>query len=182
MDHFLIPFVTIAIAELFDKSQLAILLLSSRTKNHLSLFAGVSAAFIFLTAIAVLIGGSITSLVPELALKIVASVFFFYFGVKTLLEKPEIETGTPKTNATFLGSFLLILVSELGDKTQLATVAFATKFSPLFVFLGAAIALILLAIVAIWLGKILAKTERKAMVSKIAGVLFILLGITFLLR
>lgn len=181
MDHFFIPFITVAIAELFDKSQLAILLLSSRTKNHLSLFTGVCAAFIFLSAIAVLIGGSITALIPELALKIIASVFFFYFGIKTLLEKPEIETSTPKTKATFLGSFLLILVSELGDKTQLATVAFATKFNPFFVFLGAALALILLAIVAIWLGKVLAKTEKKALVSKIAGALFILLGITFLL-
>lgn len=181
MDHFLIPFITIALAELFDKSQLAILLLSSRTKKHVRIFIGVALAFLLLTGVAVLIGDNITKFIPAILLKIIASGLFIYFGVRSLLEKPEAVHEEKKVNATVLGSFMLIFFSELGDKTQLATVTFATKYQTLSVFFGASFALILLAVLAIWVGKFIAKTEKKAIITKTAGILFIILGLTFFL-
>ena len=84
---------------------------------------------------------------------------------------------------TFLMTFGLIFLAELGDKTQLATMLLAAQNkSPWSVFLGAATALILSSVLGVLLGGILTRLVPQAYIQSGAGVLFILLGALLLLE
>ncbi|NIO84632.1 MAG: TMEM165/GDT1 family protein, partial [Candidatus Aminicenantes bacterium] len=83
----LIPFIITGLAEFGDKTQLSILLLSSKTKKHLYLLLGVMLAFLIVDGTAVLIGLRITDIVPMRFLKIVSGIIFVIFGVLILRAK-----------------------------------------------------------------------------------------------
>ena len=79
----------------------------------------------------------------------------------------------------FYSGFILIFVSEWGDKTQIAAGLFATRYSGLMVLTGVIIALSLLSIIAIYSGKFISDKVNRETLAKIAGISFILLGIAF---
>lgn len=181
MSDFFIPFFTIALAEMLDKSQLVILLLAGRYKSHTSLFAGITTAFILLSALAVLTGSFIASLIPQSVLQILAGLLFILFGVLSFRSDSDKQKVKTTQRNAFITGFSLIFLAEIGDKTQLATTLFATQYNPWFVFLGAVLALSLLALLAIKIGGLLAKKLDKNLLQKIAGVVFTLLGLGFIL-
>ena len=78
-------FITIFIAELGDKTQLATLTMSGTSNKPLAVFLGSSAALVFACLIGALAGGSISNFVPEIVLKLIASLTFFILGIKLLL-------------------------------------------------------------------------------------------------
>ena len=75
----------------------------------------------------------------------------------------------------------MIFITEWGDKTQIASGIFATKYNPLMVLIGAVTALALLSVMAIYLGKFVSNKVDKKVLTKIAGTVFILMGISFFL-
>ena len=77
--------------------------------------------------------------------------------------------------------FLLIFLSEWGDKTQFATAILATRYQPWLVLGGVMTGLAIASLAAIWLGKFLSQKVEEKLLNKIAGVLFIVMGIVFLL-
>jgi putative Ca2+/H+ antiporter (TMEM165/GDT1 family) len=78
----------------------------------------------------------------------------------------------------FLAAFGLIFLAELGDKTQLAAIVMASETGkPWQVFLGAALALVVLTFVAVFLGAGLAKIVPTHIIQKVAGVLFVVFGV-----
>jgi putative Ca2+/H+ antiporter (TMEM165/GDT1 family) len=81
--EFLTAFAAIFIAELGDKTQLAMISLSATSKNPLSIFLGGASALVLLTALAVLAGEAVTRCVPEAALSKIAAVLFVVIGVWT---------------------------------------------------------------------------------------------------
>ena len=78
-------FLTIFIAELGDKTQLATLTMSGTSNKPLAVFLGSSTALIFASLIGALAGGSISNLMPEFILKSIASFTFFIIGIKLLI-------------------------------------------------------------------------------------------------
>ena len=78
-------FLTIFIAELGDKTQLATLTMSGTSNKPLAVFLGSSSALIFASLIGALAGGSISNFVPEIILKSIASVTFFIIGIRLLM-------------------------------------------------------------------------------------------------
>ena len=78
-------FLTIFIAELGDKTQLATLTISGTSNKPLAVFLGSSTALVFASLLGALAGGSISNFVPEIILKIIASVTFFIIGIRLLL-------------------------------------------------------------------------------------------------
>lgn len=181
MEDFLIPFGTIALAEMLDKSQLAVLLLAGRYKNHVTLFSGVMLAFLVLSILAVLAGSFATTLLPQSFLQIVAGILFILFGILSFRHEEEKQSLKKTGSNAFVTGFSLLFIAELGDKTQLATATFATQYNPWLVLLGAFFALTLLGFLALKLGGYLADHLNKELIHKIAGVIFVLLGIGFLL-
>ena len=177
----IIPFIAIAVAELGDKTQISILLLSSKTKKHFELLVGVILAFAIVDGIAVLAGAWITTIVPIDILKIVSGCIFIFFGVLMLIKKDNDESKKTYDKNIFLAGFLLIMLTEWGDKTQIAAALFAINFNPYLVFIGTIIALTILSILAIFLGKIIAEKINEKLITKIGGIAFIILGIFFFL-
>ena len=78
-------FLTIFIAELGDKTQLATLTISGTSNKPLAVFLGSSTALVFASLLGALAGGSISNFVPEIILKSIASVTFFIIGIKLFI-------------------------------------------------------------------------------------------------
>ncbi len=176
----LIPLVVVALAELGDKTQLSILLLSSKTKNHMHLLAGVMLAFLLVDGFAILFGSWITGIVPIIAIKIISGTAFILFGALILLRHVKDDGGKTHYKNPFMAGFAMIFVSEWGDKTQIASGLFATQYNMLMVAVGVMAALLLASMTAIYLGRIIAdKVERKT-ISRISGIAFILIGLSFI--
>tara|TARA_Y100000741_G_scaffold184068_1_gene139873 strand:- start:158 stop:457 length:300 start_codon:yes stop_codon:yes gene_type:complete len=78
-------FVTIFIAELGDKTQLATLTMSGTSNKPFAVFLGSSTALVLASLVGALAGGSISNFVPEIILKSIASVTFFILGIRLFL-------------------------------------------------------------------------------------------------
>jgi putative Ca2+/H+ antiporter (TMEM165/GDT1 family) len=175
----IIPLIAVGLAELGDKTQLSILLLSSKTQKHLHLLLGVMLAFLIVDGTAVLIGSYAMNIIPIDYLKIASGIAFVTFGILTLrTSKAETESENKlRFKNTFISGFILIFISEWGDKTQITSGIFATQYNSILVLAGVMTALTLLSVTTIYLGKLISKKINKNTISKIAGTLFIALGI-----
>ena len=93
-------FVTVFIAELGDKTQLATLTLSGTTNKPLAVFLGSSSALVFASLLGALTGGSISNFLPDVVLKTIASFTFSIIGIKLFInsfitrQNEKEETGT----------------------------------------------------------------------------------------
>ncbi len=177
-EDIIIPFLAIAIAELGDKTQVSILLLSARTQKYRNIFFGVFFAFLIVDGIAIALGNLITSTVDVTILKPISGFVFIIFGVYMLLNKKEEKEEKNYDKNIFVSAFLMIFLTEWGDKTQVAAALFATQYNALFVLLGTMLALSVLSLIAIFFGKILNKKLNRTLLKTVGGVVFIILGIT----
>jgi len=175
----LIPFFAVGIAELGDKTQLAVFCLASKTKRHAQLLLGVVLAFAVADGLAIILGNFLTNIMPLNYIKAGAGFVFILFGVWIMLNHRR-KSEEHELKSPFLSAFGLILISEMGDKTQIAAGLFATEYNPIFVFIGVMAALACLSLVAVYIGKLLAKRINKKVISIIAGVVFMIIGLTAL--
>jgi len=163
-----------------DKTQISILLLSSKTSKHLQILIGALLAFSIVDGVAILAGTWITTIIPINYLKIISSIVFIIIGILMLISKDGEEKVTKQRNP-FFAAFLLIMLTEWGDKTQIAAAIFATQYDGIFVFIGKMTALIILSSIAIFFGKIISTRLNKKVINRTAGIVFIILGITFII-
>lgn len=180
LEAILVPMVAIALAEIGDKTQLSILLLSSKTKEYFKLFLGVFLAFLIVDGIAILLGYWITGFLPIWLVQLFSGAIFIGFGLMTLVDDKDEEENETGFKNPFLTGFSLIFVSEWGDKTQIASALFATKYDPWLVLIGVMIALMILSIMAIYLGKFISGRIDRKVITKVAGAVFIIVGISFI--
>jgi putative Ca2+/H+ antiporter (TMEM165/GDT1 family) len=176
----LVPLTAVGLAELGDKTQLAVLCLASKTKRHFELLLGIILAFVITDGLAIVLGNFITTYIPMKYLKIASGTLFIIFGIFTLMNSKK-EEAQCELKQPFSSAFLLILISEMGDKTQIAAGLFATQYSPVLVFIGVISALTVLSVMAVYLGKFIALKIKKKTISTIAGISFVLIGISFFL-
>jgi len=179
LEDILVPFIAVAIAELGDKTQLSILLLSSKTQNHLYLLFGVILAFFIVDGIAILAGSWITSIVPIRIVKIISGILFIVVGVMVLIRKEKEAESKKIYHNAFLSGFVLILFAEWGDKTQIAAGLFGTKYNAVMVLCGTLIALALVSIMAVYFGKMIAERINKKILTRVAAIIFIIMGVVF---
>jgi putative Ca2+/H+ antiporter (TMEM165/GDT1 family) len=182
LDEILIPLLAVGLAEMGDKTQLSILLLSSRTKEYAKLLTGVMLAFLLADGFAILVGSWVTNVIPDHLVKLISGAVFILFGVMILRgdSKEDEESNLSGKNALISG-FSMIFLSEWGDKTQIASALFATEFNPMMVFIGVMAALLILSVMAIYLGKFLAGRIDRSLITRVAGVIFLLIGLSFML-
>lgn len=184
LEAFAASFIAIALAEFADKTQLAVLALSSRYSertDHLRIFAGAFLGFALADGLAILFGGLISSYVSVSAIQVFSGLAFVAFGLLFLYTKGD---GAEKlgNGGSFMVAFSMVALNEFGDKTQLASMVLAARFSQaLPVFLGVMLALGLLTLMAIACGKRVCGVVPEAKVKKAAGAVFILLGLSTLL-
>ena len=183
LNEIIIPLVAVGLAEMGDKTQLSVILLSSRTREYTSLLVGVMLAFLITDGIAILIGSWVTAVIPLHLLKLISGGVFILFGAMILRggqEGAEEESGLSSGNALMSG-FSLIFLSEWGDKTQIASALFATEYDPVMVLIGVMAALFILSAMGIYLGRIISEKVDRRLVSRIAGTVFLIIGLAIIL-
>ena len=176
-----VVFGVVFLAELPDKTALAGLVLGTRYRASY-VFAGVAAAFLLHVVLAVA-AGSVLTLLPQQLVAAVTGVLFLGGAAVLLFKKDddEEEVRKPKDQSFWKVSgagFMLILVAEFGDLTQIMTANLAARYDdPLSVGLGAVLALWAVAGLGIVGGKALMKRVPLALITKVAALLMLALGV-----
>lgn len=176
-------FFLIFAAELGDKTQLMASLLSARYGIG-PVLAGVGVAALLLQGLAVAAGSGLSYLLPRKNLfLLISGVLFLLLGIYGLL---NFKKGDEKLKSEYRGSgallaFTYFLFSEMGDKTQLATLAKASTSSyPLFTFNGAFLGLMFSNFLGMVAGVFIAgKVERK-IIRLLSSLVFAGFGVTYI--
>ncbi|MGW1804216.1 TMEM165/GDT1 family protein [Streptomyces sp. NPDC002078] len=174
-------FGVIFLAELPDKTALAGLVLGTRYRASY-VFAGVAAAFLLHVVLAVA-AGSVLTLLPQRIVHALTGVLFLAGAAVLLLKKDEDEGEIKKpADQSFWRvagtGFMLIFVAEFGDLTQIMTANLAARYNdPLSVGLGAVLGLWAVAGLGIVGGKALMKKVPLRLITQIAALLMLALGV-----
>ncbi|MFJ2001035.1 TMEM165/GDT1 family protein [Streptomyces chartreusis] len=176
-----VVFGVVFLAELPDKTALAGLVLGTRYRASY-VFAGVAAAFAVHVALAVA-AGSVLTLLPQQILHALTGVLFLGGAAVLLMKRDEDEGEVRKPeNQSFWkvsgAGFMLILVAEFGDLTQIMTANLAARYDdPLSVGIGAVLALWAVAGIGIVGGKALMKRVPLKLITKVAALVMLTLGV-----
>jgi putative Ca2+/H+ antiporter (TMEM165/GDT1 family) len=177
MTAFLTSFGFVVLAEMGDKTQLLAMAFAARYKAR-TVMLGVFAATVLNHFLAVLVGNYLTNILPMQYIQIAASVSFILFGLWTIRgDKLEGEDQRFKFNP-FWTVTVTFFLAEMGDKTQLATVALAAKFESVFpVLLGTTAGMLVADAIGIGIGIVMGKKIPEKTIKWIAAGIFILSGI-----
>ncbi|MEV6651051.1 TMEM165/GDT1 family protein [Streptomyces sp. NPDC051219] len=175
-----IAFGVVFLAELPDKTALAGLMLGTRYRASY-VFAGVAAAFAVHVALAIAVG-SVLTLLPHRLVQAFVGVLFLIGAAVLLLKKDEGEEAVkaPADQSFWKVSgagFMLILVAEFGDLTQIMTANLAARYdSPISVGVGAVLALWTVAGIGILGGRTLMKRVPLPLITKVAALVMLALA------
>ena len=174
----------VALAEIGDKTQLLAFLLAARFKKPLPIIAGILCATVVNHGLAGALGAWITaSLSPEI-LRWVLGASFIGMAVWTLIpDKIEDDEGDIAGRWGVFGATLItFFLAEMGDKTQIATVAMAAHFpDPVLVVIGTTLGMLVADVPAVFIGDRLSARIPMRLVHGIAAALFAVLGAATLL-
>lgn len=177
---FLISAGTITLAEMGDKTQLLAMAFASKHKTS-KVLIGIFIATILNHSLAVLLGTIITrNQTVNIWVQLIAGISFIIFGIWTI--RGDKLNGEDKKTSRF-GAITTVgiafFIAELGDKTQLATIALATKFPemPVYVLLGTTVGMLIADSIGIIIGVVLGKRIPERAIKLVAASLFILFGI-----
>jgi Ca2+/H+ antiporter, TMEM165/GDT1 family len=176
-----VTFGTVFVAELGDKSQLLTLALTSRYHPR-AVLTGVAIACVVLAGLAVAVGSVLGAVIPRRLLDLAAGIAFLVFGVLNLRKPEDEDELTPMKSGhgavvTVTSTFML---AELGDKTQLATLALAGTYQPIGVWIGSATGEFAANALAVLIGVALHKRLPAHAIRKGAAVLFFVFGAVLL--
>jgi putative Ca2+/H+ antiporter (TMEM165/GDT1 family) len=172
------------IAELPDKTALAVLLLASRYRAR-SVILGAWLAFLVQTLVAVIAGRLLGFLPPQLV-RVASGIGFLIFALMSFRKDAEDEEGEERqavaaraaTRPIWLISFLVIFAAEWGDLTQLATAALVARGQPyLSVGMGAVLALWCVTLLAVYSGRKLRLFIKPRLLNILGGIMFAAIGI-----
>jgi putative Ca2+/H+ antiporter (TMEM165/GDT1 family) len=176
-------FALVALSEMGDKTQLLAFSLASRFKRPWTVMAGILVATLFNHGLASSVGTWVGSHVPTRVLAAVLAVVFVAFGLWTLKPDTLEESEKPPRFGPFLTTVVLFFLAEMGDKTQLATVALAARFqTPVLVTLGTTLGMMVSDGLAVFLGDRLAGRVQSRWVRIAAALFFFAFGAVSLYR
>jgi Ca2+/H+ antiporter, TMEM165/GDT1 family len=184
MEAFLISITTISVAEIGDRTQLLSLLLAAHYRRPWPIIAGILCATLANHAIAGLVGMWFGSLLKPRTLEIVVGVSMIAMALWTLKpDKLDESSGSAGAMGAFLATLTTFFVAEIGDKTQIATLALAAAYpSLLAVVAGTTAGMMIANVPVVFLGKAFADRLPLKAIHVGAAALFAILGIIFLAR
>jgi len=186
-------FATIFLAELPDKTMLATIVLSARFRRPVAVWTGAAAALTAQVLIATT-AGRLLSLLPQRPVRFAVAALFAIGAI--VLWRPR--DGTPDENDQIADDlaesapalpgrriaasvFGIVFLAEWGDLTQIATASLAAKGHAVSVFVGAALAMVLVAAVGVVAGRALLRVVPARVLHRIAAAVFALLAIVFVI-
>ena len=184
MESLLVSTGVVALAEIGDKTQLLAFILAARFKKPIPIIAGILIATIINHGLAGALGAWITSTVNPETLRWVLGASFICMAIWTMIpdEIEEDETQVAKRFGVFGATLITFFLAEMGDKTQIATVAMAAHYStPLLVVIGTTLGMLIADVPAVFVGDKLADRIPIRLIHSIAAGVFAVLGIATLL-
>jgi putative Ca2+/H+ antiporter (TMEM165/GDT1 family) len=184
MEALLVSTGVVALAEIGDKTQLLALLLAARFKRPMPIVAGILAATILNHGLAGALGAWITTVIGPDVLRWVLGLSFLAMAAWTLIpdEIEADENHLAGRLGVFGATFVTFFLAEMGDKTQVATVAMAVHYAaPVMVVIGTTLGMLIADVPAVFVGDRLAGKIPLKLVHGIAAAVFAALGIATLL-
>ena len=183
MEAFLISTGIVALAEIGDKTQLLAFILAAKFRQSVPIIFGILAATIVNHAFAGAVGAWITSNVAPEVMRWVLGISFIGMAVWTLIpDKFEEDDAKLARFGVFGTTLIAFFLAEMGDKTQIATVALAAQYHAFYsVVAGTTAGMMIANIPAVLLGDRIAKKVPVRLVHAIAAAIFAVLGVATLL-
>jgi putative Ca2+/H+ antiporter (TMEM165/GDT1 family) len=184
MQSFLISLSTVAVAEMGDRTQLLSLMLAARFRRPWPILAGVLCATVANHAAAAFIGQSLGRALTPRILDPAVGISMIAMALWTLKPDTLAESSAETTGrGAFLATLVTFFIAEIGDKTQIATVALAAAYSNLFaVVAGTTTGMLLANAPVVFFGKAFAARLPLTPIRYIASAVFLALGVFFLLH
>jgi putative Ca2+/H+ antiporter (TMEM165/GDT1 family) len=183
MEAFLVSTGIVALAEIGDKTQLLAFVLAAKFRRPLPIIAAIFVATIANHAFAAAIGTWITSLLGPNVLRWVLGASFIAMAAWTLVPDKIDDDDIPLAKyGVFLTTLIAFFIAEMGDKTQVATVALAARYHSLVaVVCGTTLGMMLANVPAVYLGDKIANKVPLTLVHGVAALIFAALGVATLL-
>lgn len=177
MTAFLTSLVFVVLAEMGDKTQLLAMAFATRFRWQTVMW-GVFAATVFNHLFAVIVGNYITNFIPMSYVQIAAAASFIVFGLWTIRgDELDCQDNSCK-RSPFWTVAIAFFIAEMGDKTQLATIALAAQFNTVVpVWLGTTAGMMIADGIGIIIGIVLGKKIPERAVKWFAAIVFIFFGL-----
>ncbi len=177
MEAFLVSTSIVALAEMGDKTQLLSFVLAAKLKNRIPIILGILVATLANHLLAGWIGAWLATLVSPTTLRWTIAASFVAFGLWALKADELAEEQKLRGTGVFLTTLVAFFLVEMGDKTQLATVALAARYGSLVaVVTGTTLGMMIANVPAVWMGEALAHRVNMKGMRSVAAALFIVLG------
>ena len=186
MEAFLVSTGIVALGEMGDKTQLLAVLLAARFRKPMPIVLGILVATVANHAMAGALGGMLAAWMGPQWLRWVIGGSFLAMAIWMLVpdKLDDVETeGRGQRLGVFGTTVLAFFLAEMGDKTQIATVALAARYPDLLaVVAGTTLGMMLANVPAVLLGDQIAKRVSMTLVHGIAAAIFAVLGVLTLLN
>jgi len=186
MDAFLNTAVVVALGEMGDKTQVLALLLAVRYQRSLPILLGIFIATLLTMSVTALVGTTFSSFIPAAVLRWLLVVMFLGIAIWTLIpeddDDEEEDLPVKSSVSLIVTAFITFLLAELGDKSQIATLIMAAKYSDFMnVMAGSTIGEMLAISPAVLLGKTTAQWIPVAWIRIAAAAVFAAMGMWILI-
>jgi len=177
MTAFLLSMSFVVLAEMGDKTQLLAMAFATRYKATTVLWA-VFWATLLNHLLAVVVGSYLTHFIPIQYIQIAAAVSFILFGLWTIRGDELNNEDKRFSFSPFWTVAIAFFIAEMGDKTQLATIALAAKYQAVIpVWLGTTTGMVIADAIGIVIGIVIGKKIPERAVKWFAAIIFILFGL-----
>jgi putative Ca2+/H+ antiporter (TMEM165/GDT1 family) len=171
----------VALAEIGDKTQLLAFILAARFKKPMPIILGILVATAVNHGLAGALGAWITSTIRPEILRWILGASFIGMAIWTLIPDKieEEETQIAQRFGVFGATLITFFLAEMGDKTQIATIAMAAHYAdPLLVVIGTTLGMLIADVPAVFVGDKLASRIPMKLVHTMAAAIFALLGLS----
>jgi Ca2+/H+ antiporter, TMEM165/GDT1 family len=179
MEAFLTSIVIVALAEIGDKTQLLALALTGRYRKPVPIIAGILVATLLNHALAGAVGAWVSAAVGPVVLRWAVAISFFAMAA-WILVPDKLDAAEEKGGrlGVFGATTLAFFIAEMGDKTQIATVALAARYASFYaVVAGTTIGMLLANVPVVLMGERIARAIPAPVVRRVAAALFLVLGV-----
>lgn len=181
MEALLVSTVSVALAEIGDKTQLLALVLAARFRKPWPIIAGILLATLLNHGIAGALGAWVSTLLSPETLRWIVAGAFIAMGLWILVPDKEDDAAAKYRYGAFLTTLIAFFLVEIGDKTQIATVVLAANYDSLaLVVLGTTIGMMAANVPVVLAGHFAADRLPLKLIHGIAALVFIALGVAAL--
>jgi len=178
MEAFFTSLGLVALAEIGDKTQLLAILLSFKFRKPLAIIAGIFAATIVNHALAAAVGSVAADFLSGRWFQIAIGVSFVAMGLWTLIPDKLDETEKVPRYGPFVATTIAFFLVEMGDKTQVATIALGARFHDVaLVAAGTTAGMMVANVPAVLVGNQLLQRVQMQLVHRAAALLFLAIGV-----